>query len=48
MSAILDYGSHFIEKKLFEHHKNGFIEVLDLKNIGIDTEITGISKIVKI
>ena len=50
MSAILDYGPHFIEKLLSEHQKNAFIELLDLKNmgIGLDTEITAISKIVKL
>ena len=48
MSAILDYGPHFIEKLLSEHHKNAFIEFLDLKNMGIDTETTAISKIVKL
>ena len=48
MSAILDYGPHFIEKLLSEHPKNAFIEFLDLKNMGIDTEITAISKIVKL
>ena len=48
MSAILDYGPYFIEKSLSEHQKNAFIELLDLKNMGIDTEITAISKIVKL
>ena len=48
MSAILDYGPHFIEKLLSEDQKNAFIELLDLKNMGIDTEITAISKIVKL
>ena len=38
MSDILDYGRHFIEKILSEHHKNAFIEFLDLKNVGIDTK----------
>ena len=48
MSAILDYGSLFIEKLFSEHHKNAFIEFLDLKNMGINTETTAISKIVKL
>ena len=48
MSAILDYGPHLIEKLLSEHQKNAFIEFLDPKNMGIDIEITAISKIVKL
>ena len=48
MSAILDYGPHFIEKLLSEHHKNAFIEFLDLKNVGIDTKFNTSSEIVNI
>ena len=48
MLAILDYEPHFIEKLLSEHQRNAFMEFLDLKNMGIDTEITAISKIVKL
>ena len=39
MSAILDYGPHFIEKLLSEPQNNTFIEFLDRKNMGIDTKI---------